>query len=122
MITAQVCRSWSRPVFSSRLCQENRMAWGWDWFSAVRLSRHMADGYGPKSAATEYLTSYCRLRSRETLIMSELAVFIVDDDAGVRDSLGLLLGIQGYRIALFANSEDFIAAWRADWLGCLVVD
>ena len=54
--------------------------------------------------------------------MSELTVFIVDDDAGVRDSLGLLLGIQGYRIALFANSEDFIAAWRPHWLGCLVAD
>lgn len=54
--------------------------------------------------------------------MSELTVFIVDDDAGVRDSLGLLLGIQGYRIALFANSEDFLKAWRSEWLGCLVVD
>ena len=54
--------------------------------------------------------------------MRELTVFIVDDDAGVRDSLGLLLGIQGYRIALFANSEDFIAAWRPYWLGCLVAD
>jgi FixJ family two-component response regulator len=54
--------------------------------------------------------------------MSELTVFIVDDDAGVRDALGLLLGIQGYRVGLFANSEDFLKAWRADWLGCLVLD
>lgn len=53
---------------------------------------------------------------------SELTVFIVDDDAGVRDALGLLLGIQGYRIALFANSEDFLRAWRRDWFGCLVLD
>jgi FixJ family two-component response regulator len=52
----------------------------------------------------------------------ELTVFIVDDDAGVRDALGLLLGIQGYRIAPFANSEDFLKAWRRDWLGCLVLD
>jgi FixJ family two-component response regulator len=54
--------------------------------------------------------------------MSELTVFIVDDDAAVRDALGLLLGIQGYRIALFANSEDFLKAWRREWLGCLVLD
>jgi FixJ family two-component response regulator len=54
--------------------------------------------------------------------MSDLTVFIVDDDAGVRDALGLLLGIQGYRVALFANSEDFLKAWRGDWLGCLVLD
>lgn len=52
----------------------------------------------------------------------ELSVFIVDDDAGVRDALGLLLGIQGYRIAPFANSEDFLRAWRREWLGCLVID
>lgn len=53
---------------------------------------------------------------------SELTVFIVDDDAAVRDSLGLLLGIQGYRISLFASSEDFLRAWSRDWFGCLVVD
>ncbi|MDL2358468.1 MAG: response regulator [Pseudomonadota bacterium] len=52
----------------------------------------------------------------------ELTVFIVDDDAGVRDALGLLLGIHGYRIAPFANSEDFLTAWRREWLGCLVLD
>lgn len=51
-----------------------------------------------------------------------LTVFLIDDDAAVRDALGLLLGIQGYRIALFANAEDFLAAWRPDWLGCLLVD
>lgn len=53
---------------------------------------------------------------------SELTVFIVDDDAAVRDALGLLLGIQGYRIALFASGDDFLAAWRPQWLGCLLVD
>lgn len=53
---------------------------------------------------------------------SELTVFIVDDDAAVRDALGLLLGLQGYRIAPFANSEDFLKAWRGEWLGCLLID
>lgn len=52
----------------------------------------------------------------------DLTVFLVDDDASVRDALGLLLGIQGYRIAPFANSEDFLTAWRGEWLGCLVLD
>ena len=53
---------------------------------------------------------------------AELTVFLVDDDAAVRDALGLLLGIQGYRIALFANAEDFLKAWRPAWLGCLLID
>lgn len=52
----------------------------------------------------------------------ELTVFIVDDDAAVRDALGLLLGIQGYRIALFASGADFLAAWRTEWAGCMLVD
>lgn len=53
---------------------------------------------------------------------NELTVFIVDDDPYVRDALGLLLGIQGYRIAMFANAEDFLKAWRKEWMGCLLID
>jgi len=56
------------------------------------------------------------------VVNAELTVFLIDDDAAVRDALGLLLGIQGYRIALFANAEDFLKAWRASWLGCLLID
>jgi FixJ family two-component response regulator len=51
-----------------------------------------------------------------------LTVFLIDDDAAVRDALGLLLGIQGYRVVLFANAEEFLAAWRPAWLGCLLID
>jgi len=49
-------------------------------------------------------------------------VFIVDDDASVRDSLGLLLGLRGYRTSLFADAAGFLGALRADWQGCLIVD
>ena len=49
-------------------------------------------------------------------------IFIVDDDASVRDSLGLLLGLRGYRTSLFANAASFLGAMRADWQGCLIVD
>jgi len=53
---------------------------------------------------------------------AELTVFLVDDDAAVRDALGLLLGIRGYRMALFANAADFLAAWRPGWAGCILID
>ncbi|OWW21557.1 response regulator transcription factor [Noviherbaspirillum denitrificans] len=53
---------------------------------------------------------------------NELTVFIVDDDPGVRDSLGLLLGLRGYRIALFASAADFLQAWRSHWSGCILID
>jgi FixJ family two-component response regulator len=52
----------------------------------------------------------------------ELTVYVVDDDAGVRDSLALMLGLAGYRTALFAHAEAFLAAWRAEWAGCVVAD
>lgn len=51
-----------------------------------------------------------------------LTVFIVDDDPDVRDSLGLLLGLRGYRTALFACAEDFLAAWRPGFAGCIIAD
>jgi len=51
-----------------------------------------------------------------------LTVYVVDDDPGVRDSLGLMLGLAGYRTALFADAESFLAAWRPEWSGCLVAD
>lgn len=49
-------------------------------------------------------------------------VFIVDDDAAVRDALGLLLGLRGYRTAVFSSAESFLQAWQAAWSGCLLLD
>ena len=53
---------------------------------------------------------------------NDLTVFIVDDDASVRDALGLLLAVRGYRTAVFASAEDFLQAWREPWAGCLLID
>jgi FixJ family two-component response regulator len=51
-----------------------------------------------------------------------LTVYVVDDDAAVRDSIALMLGLAGYRTAVFADAEAFLAAWREDWAGCVVAD
>src|SRR5471032_2892074 len=53
---------------------------------------------------------------------SNLTVFIFHDDAAVGDALCLLLGVRGYRTAVFASGEAFLQAWRGDWAGCLLVD
>ncbi len=50
------------------------------------------------------------------------AVFIVDDDASVRDALSLLVSLRGHVTATFASAEDFLAALQPDWRGCLVLD
>ncbi|KXB30301.1 two-component system response regulator [Dechloromonas denitrificans] len=51
-----------------------------------------------------------------------LSVFIVDDDASVRDALSLLLGIHDYRVAVFADAESFLKAYKKEWRGCLLLD
>ena len=51
-----------------------------------------------------------------------LTVFVIDDDAAVRDSIALMLGLKGYRTSVFADAEAFLAAWREDWAGCVVAD
>lgn len=53
---------------------------------------------------------------------SGFTVFIVEDDLSVRDALGLLLGLQGYSVSMFADAESFLGAYRPDWAGCMLVD
>jgi len=49
-------------------------------------------------------------------------VFIVDDDASVRDSLSLLLSLHGHPTAVFASAEAFLGVVRPGWRGCVVAD
>lgn len=53
---------------------------------------------------------------------SAYPVFIVEDDQSVRDALGLLLGMEGHQVSLFADAESFLKAYRPDWRGCLLID
>ena len=49
-------------------------------------------------------------------------VYVVDDDAAIRDSLGLMLGLAGYSTRLFADAESFLSAFEPHWSGCVVAD
>jgi len=49
-------------------------------------------------------------------------VYIVDDDASIRDSLALMLGLEGYATRLFADAESFLGAFDPGWRGCVVAD
>jgi FixJ family two-component response regulator len=53
---------------------------------------------------------------------SGYTIFMVEDDQAVRDALGLLLGLQGYPVAMFADAESFLKACRQEWRGCLLID
>lgn len=52
----------------------------------------------------------------------EALVYIVDDDRGVRDSLSLLLRSVGLSSRVFASAADFLDAYDASRIGCLVAD
>jgi FixJ family two-component response regulator len=51
-----------------------------------------------------------------------LTVYVVDDDASIRDSLALMLGLGGYSTRLFADAESFLVAFEERWTGCVVAD
>jgi len=55
--------------------------------------------------------------------MNELArVFIVDDDAAVRDSLAMLLETAGYVVDSFQSAADFLAAYTPGTRECIILD
>jgi FixJ family two-component response regulator len=49
-------------------------------------------------------------------------VFIVDDDASVREALGRLIRSAGLRAEAFASAEEFLNRERTDAPSCLVLD
>ena len=51
-----------------------------------------------------------------------LVVYVVDDDASIRDSLALMLGLAGYTTRMFADAESFLVAFDPGWSGCVVAD
>ena len=52
----------------------------------------------------------------------DATIFVVDDDDGMRRALGTLLGTVGYKTALFALPSQFLARFKADEPGCLILD
>jgi len=56
-----------------------------------------------------------------TTIMST-TVFLVDDDAAVRDSMSMLLETAGLAAEAYDSAEAFLAAQRTEGPGCLVLD
>jgi FixJ family two-component response regulator len=54
--------------------------------------------------------------------MTAPIVFVVDDDAAIRDSLGLLLETAGLAVESHESAESFLTAYRPEQPGCLVLD
>lgn len=54
--------------------------------------------------------------------MNDTSVFVVEDDAAVRDSLLVVLRAEGLRARGFVNGSDFLANLPVDPVACLVTD
>lgn len=53
---------------------------------------------------------------------SETTIFVVEDDAAVRDSLQLLLRLRGFAARGFASADEFLAEVGPNQGGCLLLD
>jgi two-component system, LuxR family, response regulator FixJ len=49
-------------------------------------------------------------------------VYVVDDDAAVRDALSVMLTLEGFQVFGFADGESFLAAVRRDRPDCIILD
>ena len=52
----------------------------------------------------------------------EAMVFVIGDDAQMRESLKNLIGSVGLRVQAFASAQEFLKSKRPDVPGCLVLD
>ena len=55
-------------------------------------------------------------------VSEQPTVFIVDDDAGVREALDWSLRKEGLRVQSFASAEAFLESARSERPGCLLLD
>jgi two-component system response regulator FixJ len=60
------------------------------------------------------------MRGPSTLVRP--TIFVVDDDAAVRDALKLLLRSVGHAVETFGSAQEFLDAYGEDRAGCLVLD
>ena len=56
------------------------------------------------------------------MTVADALVFVVDDDAPMRESLQNLLRSVGLRVEAFASAQEFLHSTRPDVPGCLVLD
>jgi len=54
--------------------------------------------------------------------MTHGTVFVVDDEPDVRDALNLLIRSMGHQVQTFPSAAAFLAAYRPEQPGCLVLD
>ena len=56
------------------------------------------------------------------IVSEEAAVFVVDDDPAVRDSIAMFIRAEGLEVRTFDSARSLLAEWERCKPGCLIVD
>jgi FixJ family two-component response regulator len=62
------------------------------------------------------------MAARQSCREAPATIFVVDDDAGARNSLCFLLKSVGLSAVAYGSAQEFLAAYDANTPGCLVLD
>jgi FixJ family two-component response regulator len=57
-----------------------------------------------------------------SMIEPEAIVYVIDDDAAIREALGSLIRSVGLSVETFASAQEFLSSNRPERSGCLVLD
>jgi FixJ family two-component response regulator len=49
-------------------------------------------------------------------------LYIVDDEAAIRDALALFTSMAGFSVSVFSSAEDFLTVIDTDSTGCVILD
>src|SRR5712672_4111830 len=90
------------------------------WLSLYRPRDNLAMLHGE-------MAKLMRMSMREHVVEQRAndqppTVMVIDDDPGVRDSLGKLLQSAGFRVSLLGSVSEFLKADRPEGPACLVLD
>ena len=76
-----------------------------------------------ESRLRHYVSIHFAGRDQDPLMMdSEPIVFVVDDDASVREAVKKLISSVGLRVETFGSTREFLDGKRPDSPACLVLD
>jgi len=70
----------------------------------------------------DYISIYCAQGRLGVMAEQSPIIFVVDDDASIRDALNSLIRSVGLRVELFVSPREFLQGKRPDAPSCLVLD
>src|SRR5262245_4428003 len=90
--------------------------------SDVRYNDRVLDDPGQRGRQPAHRHTGARLMTMEKIPQQQSTVFVVDDDAAVRDGISALLESVGIGVRAFRSTGEFLQIERPDIPSCLLLD